>query len=144
MQITVGIIKPESIKRNLTDIIIDRIKNAGLIIESTLSKKFSYEEFNLIYGNVNEPNWLHEARRKYLTSNKSIFLKIKGKNAVKKLLDIRGSSNPKYASPGTIRGDFAKDQDYIKLKKQKKIALNLFHACDNEEESNLLINYMNF
>jgi len=143
MQTTVGIIKPEAIKRSLIEIIIERIEKAGLVIESSNRRKINSDEFDLIYGHVQEPQWLHDAKRNYLISNEVIFLKIKGDDAVKKLLDIRGYSNPKYASIGTIRGDFAKDQDYIELRKQKKIALNVFHACDSEEDAKTLITCLN-
>jgi nucleoside-diphosphate kinase len=139
MKRTVGIIKPEAIERGLVKTIIERIVGADLIIESLVCRKLSPEEFDLIYGDVQEPKWLHDKRKKYLVSKEVILLKIKGENAEKKLLEIRGCSNPKDALPGTIRGDFAKDQDYVKLRRQKKIALNIFHACDTEQEANNLI-----
>ncbi len=139
MQTTVGIIKPEAIKKGLVEIITKRIEDSDLVIKSSLKKIITSYEFGIIYGHVKEPEWLHNARKKYLTANESIFLKISGENAVVKLLNIRGSSNPRYAFPGTIRGDFAKDQNYIELRKQRKIALNFFHACDTEKEAYALI-----
>jgi nucleoside-diphosphate kinase len=139
---TIGIIKPEAIEKGLVSIITERIEDSGLTIESSLRRRLTSEEFDLIYGRVQEPGWLHDARRDYLTSNEVIFLKITGEDAIQRLLIIRGSSNPRYASAGTLRGDFARDQDYDELGKQKKIALNIFHACDTEEEARTLADYL--
>jgi nucleoside-diphosphate kinase len=141
MQTTVGIIKPEAIGRNLVPVILERIVASDLFILSLNSRSINSAGFDVIYGSVQEPNWLHEARRAYLTSNETVFLKIHGDDAVRKLLDLRGYSNPKYAKPGTLRGDFAHDQDYVELRKQKKMALNIFHACDTEEEAQRLVSY---
>jgi len=142
MQKTVGIIKPEAIERGLADIICKRITDSGLTIESQIKKKPTSEEFDLIYGRVQEPEWLHEARRDYLTSNEVIFLIVYGEDAVKRLLELRGTSDQKQVSTGTIRGDLAPDQDYAELRAQKKIALNVFHACDTEEEAKILIDHL--
>jgi nucleoside-diphosphate kinase len=139
MQTTVGVIKPEGIQRELVKNILERLEKAGLVVTNSKTKTLTEKEVELLYGKVREPEWLHRARRKYLTTNKVILLKISGKDAVKKLLDLRGYSNPKNSAPGTIRGDFARDQDYVELRKQKKIALNMFHACDTEQEAKILI-----
>ena len=142
MQKTVGIIKPEAIERGLVDIILKRITNSGLTIEVQVKKKITPKEFDLIYGLVQEPEWLHEARRNYLVSNEIIFLIVSGKNAVRRLFELRGKSDPNQISIGTIRGDFANDQDYSELRAKRKIALNVFHACDTEEEARVLINHL--
>jgi nucleoside-diphosphate kinase len=140
METTFGIIKPEAIERGLVKEIEKRIAGAGLRITSSRPALITEQEFELIYGKVDEPAWLHSARREYLTSKEVLLLKIEGDQAVKTLLAIRGYSNP-IAAPGTIRGDFARDQDYAELRAQKKIALNMFHACDTEKEAQGLIDY---
>ena len=138
MQTTIGIIKPEAIQRGLVEIIIERIRQSGLVVEASSRRRLTHEEVDLVYRNVKE-QWLHDSRMAYLTSNDVILLKVTGENAVKRLLEIRGYSSQRPAAPGTIRGDFAKDQYYAELKKQKKIALTVFHACDSEEEAGVLI-----
>jgi len=141
VQTTLGIIKPEAIVRGIVKEIEKRILRAKMKIISSRQIILRENEFDLIYKSVKEPDWLHNARREYMTHLPVILLRIEGHDSVRRLLDLRGYSNPKYAAPGTIRADFARDQDYIELRKQRRIALNVFHACDSEEEALRLVDY---
>jgi nucleoside-diphosphate kinase len=78
---------------------------------------------------------IYHPLREYLVGNQVIALKISGKAAIQRLLELRGASNPKDAAPGTIRGDYAKDQDYELLLAQGKPSLNLFHAASDRKEA---------
>ena len=137
---TFGIIKPEALKDEIIKDIKNRINNKNLIITRELKTKMNNEQIKVLYGPIAQklPK-VYNLLNIYLKNNEVILLKIEGKEAIKQLLAIRGSSNAKEACQGTIRGDYAKDQDYEKLRKQNKLALNFFHAADNKEEANLMI-----
>jgi nucleoside-diphosphate kinase len=93
-------------------------------------------QFELLYGHVKgKIPHLYPLMRNYLTGNQSMALVVGGEDAIKMLLEIRGASNAADSPPGTIRGDYAKDQDYGRLIREGKIALNVFHAADSEEEA---------
>lgn len=133
---TFGMIKPEAIERNLIGEIEKRIYDIGLTIEEKKRIIITDEQFNVLYGHTQEKRpEIYEPLKEYMTNNTVEVLKISGLDAVKRLLTLRGSSNPKDALPGTIRGDYAKDQDYDELYKQGKPSLNVFHASDNKEEA---------
>jgi len=133
---TFGLIKPETIERNLVNEIKNRIKNAGLIIEEKKRMVMTIDQFDLLYGHTKQKKpAIYEPMKEYMTSNSVEVLRISGVNAVERLLLLRGSSNPAEALPGTIRGDYAKDQDYKVLYERKKPALNVFHASDSREEA---------
>ena len=133
-EITFGMIKPEGIKRDLTKKIEQKILNEGLVILNKKKMKLSGEHFNNLYGRMKYviPE-IFSKMEEYMTKNHVIVMKIIGQNAVNKLKEIRGASNSCDASKGTIRGDYASDQDYTKLRKEGKIALNVFHASDKED-----------
>ena len=133
---TFGMIKPEGIERSLIGDIERRICDAALLIEDKKQIIMNGQQFIALYGHIEKTvPQLYEPMKDYMTTNMVEVLKISGEDAVKRLLAVRGSSNPKYALPGTIRGDYANDQDYDVLYKQCKPALNVFHASGSEEEA---------
>jgi nucleoside-diphosphate kinase len=137
---TFGMIKPEGIARKLEDSIESRIMGAGLQIAEKKKVIMSDYQFSLLYGHVEQKQpEIYKPMKDYLTANPVIVLRIAGEDAVRKVLELRGSSNPADALPGTIRGDYAKDQDYNQLPKQGKPALNVFHASGSLEEAKTML-----
>lgn len=133
---TFGMIKFEAMERNLIGEIEKRIYDIGLTIEEKKQIIMTLEQFNVLYAHTKEKRpKIYESLKEYMTKNPVIVMRISGINAVETLLALRGSSNPKDAKPGTIRGDYAKDQDYAVLYDQRKPALNVFHTSDNKEEA---------
>lgn len=133
---TFGMIKPEAISRGIVDDIFRRIREEGLCIEDERKIIMTPKQVEKIYGHFKKkcPK-LYSPMEEYLTENYSIVLKVSGENAIERLLKLRGSSNSSESPPGTIRGDYAKDQNYKKLKEEGKIALNVFHAPDSEKDA---------
>jgi len=138
---TFGMIKPEGLTRNLVEEILHRIREAGLEVEQKKEITLTVEQYTLLYGHIKQKQpRIYEPMKAYLTSNPCIVLVVKGRNAVTKLLEVRGSSNPADSSLGTIRGDYAKDQDYARCYDQGKPSLNVFHASDTKVEAERDIN----
>lgn len=133
---TFGMIKPEAIERGLVEEIERRIHDADLRIEDKKTVHMNEIQFESIYGHTKgKVPEIYSDLKEHLMKNPVYVLKISGCDAVNKLLRIRGSSNPAESLPGTIRGDYAKDQDYKKLLKLGKTAKNVFHASDSLEEA---------
>ncbi len=137
---TFGIIKPEGIERKLESEIFERIHEKGLIVDKSIRTILNEYQFQTIYGHVQEkiPK-IYPKMQEYLTSNPVWLLEIKGKNAVEVLLQVRGASNATDAKPGTIRGDYAKDQDYKMTREKGQIAYNVFHASDSKEDAKQML-----
>jgi len=91
------------------------------------------EQVFIFYGHIKAsvPD-IYAVMEKYLTTNPVEVLKIRGCDALARLLAARGASNLSDATPGTVRSDYAKDQGYDK--RGKKLSLNVFHAADSVEE----------
>ena len=70
----------------------------------------------------------------YITSGPIVVAVVEGPDAIKAVRDISGNTEPKRASPGTIRGDFA-DDSYDKANKEKRSLYNIVHASTSVEEA---------
>jgi nucleoside-diphosphate kinase len=139
-EVSFGLIKPEGIERKLVEEIERRISDSGLEIVREKEVVMKEEQFELVYGHAKEkiPN-TYDMMKEYMTSNTSKILEVRGENAVERLLKLRGASNARYAAAGTIRGDFARDQDYDVAYDQGKLALNVFHASDSADEAKIIL-----
>jgi len=137
MEQTFGMIKPEGmIYKND---ILERIVASGLEISAMQELVLNETQFESIYGQAkNHIPRVFEDMRTYMTTRPVVVLKISGENASRQLLKLRGASNPCESEPGTIRGDYAKDQDYRVLYKRGQFAKNVFHACEADEAEKMM------
>ncbi len=76
---------------------------------------------------------IHAWNAEFLASGPVIACVIKGVHAIKKVRAICGSTMPRDALPGTIRGDFSSVSAAI-ANVQKTAVYNLVHASDNEHD----------
>jgi nucleoside-diphosphate kinase len=75
-----------------------------------------------------------EKTREFLMSGPVVAMVMEGVKAVEVIRKIVGSTGPKDAAPGTIRGDFSHlSLGYASLK--QKGAANMIHASGNVEEA---------
>lgn len=103
-QITFSIIKPDAVKRNLIGNIISRFEKKKLtVIGAKVAVITSAQAEELYIEHINHP--MFHNLIEYLTSGPSMFLLLKGKNAVKRVRLLLGFANPHDAKKGTIRGD---------------------------------------
>ncbi len=134
---TFGMIKPEGLEHAAD--IETRILIAGLEIIAKKKVILTENQFERIYGHVKTrlPN-IYEAMKDYMTSNPVMVLRVIGKDAKARLLELRGHSNAADAKPGTIRGDYAKDCDYKTFYAQSKFVKNVFHAAEVAEAEGMI------
>lgn len=118
---TFSIIKPDATRRNLTGAIIDRLEKAGLRIIAQKRIQMTRQQAEEFYG-------VHKARPffndlcSFMTSGPVVVQVLQGENAVMKNREVMGATDPKKASPGTIRADFA-----------ESIEANSVHGSDAPE-----------
>jgi nucleoside-diphosphate kinase len=136
-QITFGLVKPEAFYRGLVHEIERRIVDSGLSIVTKRVLVLDENQLYALYGHVkNKRPEMYELLKTQMRKPVEVLI-VEGDNAVERLLKIRGSSDPKDAAPGSIRGDFAKDYPYDS--KVAKLSLNLFHAADSVEDADRMI-----
>ena len=128
---TLVIIKPDAVVRGLVGQIIQRLEQKGLKIVASKMLKVDEELAREHYSEHKNKSFF-EPLINYITSSPSLFMVIEGKEAVKVTRKLLGSTDPKEASPGTIRGDLG-------LGKGKAIH-NVIHASDSIESAEKEIN----
>jgi nucleoside-diphosphate kinase len=128
MEQTLILIKPDAVQRSLIGTIIARFENRGLqmvaakqlLVDQGLAEEHYAEH-------VNKP--FFAGLVEYITSAPIIAIVLAGNNAVKVARQTIGATDPKEASPGTIRGDYGID-----------LGRNLVHGSDSAESAQREIN----
>lgn len=108
MEKTLLLIKPDAVKRNLIGEIIKRIEEAGFKIVEMKMAKLSLPQAKRFYQ-VHKGKFFFDKLVKYISSGKVVAILLERKNAVKKLRELVGATDPKEAQKGTIRHDLALD-----------------------------------
>jgi nucleoside-diphosphate kinase len=109
-EITLSIIKPDAVAKNVVGKILQRFEDAGLKIVATKMMHLSRTEAEQFYA-------VHAARPffkdlvEFMISGPVVVSALQGENAVLKNRDLMGATNPKEAASGTIRADFADSID---------------------------------
>lgn len=136
---TLVLLKPDAVQRGIMGRIISRFEDAGLKIVGTkmvwinehLGRKH-YDDIGQVGQRRGEK--VLQVVLKFMSSGPVMALCIEGIQAVENVRKICGSTEPKQALPGTIRGDFS----HISIPyadQQGKAIENLVHASGNVEEA---------
>ncbi|HEY2821980.1 MAG TPA: nucleoside-diphosphate kinase [Candidatus Acidoferrum sp.] len=101
---TFAIIKPDAVKANQQGEILARIHKAGFSIVAIKAMRLTKEEAGGFYA-------VHKARpffgelTDFMSSGKIISMVLEAEGAILKWRDTMGATDPKKATPGTIRCD---------------------------------------
>ena len=99
-------IKPDAVRRNLIGEILRRVEKAGFeIVELKMVKLSPYQAKRFYRVHRGKP--FFDKLVKYVSSGHVVVSVLKKKNAVEDLRKLIGSTDPKKAKRGTIRGDLA-------------------------------------
>ncbi len=135
------LLKPDAVKRGLMGRIISRFEDAGLKVVGAkmvwIDDKLGRHHYDTIgQVGVRRGEAVLQNVLQFMQSGPVMALCIEGVNAVENIRKIVGSTEPKGAAPGTIRGDFA-HMSYGFSDKQGKAIENLIHASGNSDEAKL-------
>ena len=125
---TLIIVKPDAVKRNLVEEILSRFKNKGFSISKLKMFNFTTEMAEQCYSVHSSKPFFGELVS-FITSGRVVAAIIEGDNVINVTREIIGKTNPKEASPGTIRGDFGNG-----------ILENSIHASDSRESFDKEVN----
>lgn len=158
---TLILLKPDTVYRSLTGEIISRFEKTGLKIvalkmvwaDEDLAKKhyfldeqwaqnvfektkktresegqpFPYKDA-LEYGRMIQ-GW----NASFLREGPVIAIVLEGPHVVEIVRKMVGTTEPRQASPGTIRGDYAMIESYALANDKSRVLRNLVHASDSKE-----------
>ena len=102
MELTLSIIKPDAVKRNLTGNINSLIEKNKIKIVGQKMLKLSIEDAQNFY-NVHRDRAFFSDLCSYMISGPIVVQVLQGKDVVKKYRDLMGVTNPENAEEGTIR-----------------------------------------
>jgi len=109
-EMTLSIIKPDAVKKQVIGEIYSRFEKAGLQIIAARMEHLSEMEAKAFYA-VHEDRPFYNALVNFMISGPVMVQVLYGENAVAKHREIMGATNPKEAAAGTIRADFADSID---------------------------------
>ena len=130
---TLLIIKPDGVKRNLTNEIIRRYEKAGLKV---IKQKIMRASQNLLreHYSAHLGKSFYVGLEKFMMEGPVVVILLEGEDAVNKTREITGVTDPSKAERGTIRGDLGNDS-LKKADKEGRSIRNLVHASGNKEEA---------
>ena len=110
MEMTLSIIKPDAVAKNVIGKIEQRFEDAGLKIVASKMLHLSVEKAQGFYAE-HEGKPFFNALIEFMTSGPVIVQVLAGENAIMLNRELMGNTNPKEADAGTIRADFAESID---------------------------------
>ena len=92
-------------------------------------KKFPYKDHMEFGGLIQKWNV------NFLREGPVVAIVIEGSHAVEIARKMVGSTEPKQAAPGTIRGDYASMESYAVANEKARVLRNLVHASDSPDNA---------
>jgi nucleoside-diphosphate kinase len=123
MEKTLSIVKPDGVRKNLIGEVIKRFEQRGLRIVALKILRMSKDDAKGFYI-VHKERPFYESLTSFMSEGPIVVMVIEGENAINKVREIMGATNPKDAAPGTIRADFASDIEH-----------NVVHGSDSRESA---------
>ena len=128
---TLVIIKPDGLQKSLTGNVLTRLSETKLVIVAAKMKAVSRALAEEHYRHMKDKPFFEEIV-KYLIGDyhtrRVLALVYYGENAIQKIRQICGATNPEEAAPGTIRGSFGRITT-------KGVYENVIHASGNAEDA---------
>ena len=137
---TLVLLKPDAVQRGLMGRIISRFEDAGFKIIGAKMVWIDEEFGKKHYFDVAERRGqkVLDHILKIMTSGPILALCVNGVNAVENIRKMAGTTEPKSAVPGTIRGDFS-HVSFAHADGENKGINNVIHASANPEEAKMEI-----
>ncbi len=103
---TFAMVKPDGVRRQLVGTVVKRLEDKGFRIRGLKLMQISRALAEKHYGeHAGKP--FYEGLVAFITSGPVVAMVVEGENAIAEWRKMMGATNPKDATPGTIRGDFA-------------------------------------
>ena len=129
MEMTLSIIKPDAVKKNVLGKIINRFEENHLKIVACKMVHLSKEEAERFYE-IHRGKPFYEELVTFMSSGPVLVQVLMGDDAVQKNRKIMGATDPKKAESGTIRKEFATD-----------VGKNAVHGSDSKENAQKEISF---
>ncbi|KJR40580.1 nucleoside diphosphate kinase [Candidatus Magnetoovum chiemensis] len=126
---TLSIIKPDGVSKNIIGEIISRFEKQGLKIAALKKIHISKAQAEGFYI-VHKARPFYESLTNFMCEGPIVVIVAEGLDAINKVREIMGATNPKDAKAGTIRADFADN-----------VERNIVHGSDSPQSAAFEIPY---
>lgn len=120
---TLVLVKPGAVQRELIGEIITRFERKGIKIVGLKMLQMTEELINEHYAHLKDQPFFADLKRSMMATP-VVAIALEGYDIVKRVRTLSGATNPREASPGTIRGDYS-----------VSIRNNVVHASGTIEEA---------
>ena len=121
MQQTLAIIKPDAVEKNNTGRILAHLEEAGFRIRAIRSLRLSERQAREFYS-VHKERPFYGSLVQFMTSGPVFPILLERENAISKLREVIGATDPAEAEEGTVRALYAESKER-----------NSIHASDAPE-----------
>lgn len=129
MEMTLSIVKPDGVKKNVIGDVVSRFERAGLKVVAMKMASLTKSRAEGFYA-VHRERPFFGSLTDFMSSGPVVLMVLAGENAIKKAREIMGATNPEEAAPGTIRKDLA-----------DSIESNIVHGSDAPDTASFEIGY---
>ena len=123
MERTLVLIKPDGVQRNLIGKIISIFEENGIRLVAIKKTKLTKTQAEAFYI-VHKDRHFYQSLTDYMSSGPIVAMVLEGEDAIKKVREIMGATDPKEAKEGTIRNLFGLDKEK-----------NTVHGSDSPESA---------
>ena len=121
--LTLAIIKPDAVARGLAGKILAHLEAAGFVVRAARLVKLTTAQAEAFYE-VHRTRPFYRSLVTFMTSGPALALALERDDAVARLRDVIGATDPAEAKPGTVRKLFAESKER-----------NAIHASDSPENA---------
>ena len=129
MDLTLSIIKPDAVKRNITGEINSLIEKNDIKIVAQKMIHLSIDDAKRFYG-VHKDRAFYQDLCNYMISGPIVVQVLSGKDVIVKYRELMGATNPANAEDNTIRKSYG-----------VSVEENSVHGSDSEENAKIEIDF---
>jgi len=126
---TLSIVKPDGTEKNVIGEVIGRFEKNRINVIALKMVKLTKEDAEGFYT-VHRERPFFGSLTEFMSRGPIVVMALEGENAIAKVREIMGATNPEEAAEGTIRKDLASN-----------IEENTVHGSDSSESAEYEINY---
>lgn len=127
---TFFMIKPDGVKRYLSNLLLGKVLESGFKMVARRRITITREQAERLYD-VHKGKPFYEGLIRFITSGPAVVTVLEGENAVSRIRDMMGATDPRSAAPGTFRGDNLGEP----LLTEDGIIMNICHGSDSVENA---------
>lgn len=139
MERTLILLKPDALQRGIAGEILTRFERVGLKIVATKMQAPDYDHYFKHYETIGQMisrrgQQAFDVTLELMQAGPVLAIVLEGVEAVAQVRKMVGTTEPKSAIPGTIRGDYA-HVSFAHADKNSQGIANLIHASGDPEEA---------